>query len=114
MGAVTLVGGFLLSFQLAAEAVNFGALVGFMGVNLSVISHYFLKLSERRSTAFLWNLLLPAAGFLVCFYVFAHLSNTARIIGGVWCAMGAIHSSVLTRGFRRGLGTEFAERSVFH
>ena len=40
IGAVTLVGGFLLSFQVAAEAINFGALLGFMGVNLSVISHY--------------------------------------------------------------------------
>lgn len=104
MGAVTLVGGFLLSFQLAAEAINFGALLGFMGVNLSVISHYFLKQSDRRSAAFLRNFLLPAAGFLVCLYVFAHLSNTAKIIGGAWCLAGLVHAFVLTGGFQRELG----------
>jgi putrescine importer len=104
MGTVTLAGGFLLSFQLAAEAINFGALLGFMGVNLSVISHYFLKQSERRNAAFLWNFLLPAAGFLVCLYVFVHLSDTAKIIGGAWCVAGLFHAFVLTGGFRRELG----------
>lgn len=97
-------GGFLLSFQLAAEAINFGALLGFMGVNLSVISHYSLKQSRWRSTTFPWNFLLPAAGFPVCLYIFAHLSNTAKIIGGVWCVAGLVHAFVLTGGFQRELG----------
>lgn len=109
MGAVTLIGGFLLSFQLAAEAVNFGALIGFMGVNLSVISHYFLKLGQRRGAAFLYNLLLPAAGFLVCFYVFTNLSNIAKVIGAAWCVGGLIHACVLTGGFRREVGVTFPE-----
>jgi amino acid transporter len=105
MGVVTLVGGFLLSFQLAAEAINFGALLGFMAVNLSVISHYFLKRGERRGLAIVSNLLVPVAGFLVCFYIFVNLSHTAKVIGIVWCVAGLVHASVLTRGFRLKLAS---------
>ena len=105
MGVVTLAGGFLLSFQLAAEAINFGALIGFMAVNLSVISHYFLKRGERRGLAIFTNLLVPIAGFLVCFYIFGHLSNTAKVIGIVWCLVGLVHACILTRGFRLKLAS---------
>ncbi len=114
MGAVMLIGGFLLSFQLAAEAVNFGALIGFMGVNLSVISHYFLKRGQRRGAASFYNLLLPAAGFLVCFYVFTNLSNTAKVIGAAWCVGGLIHACVLTGGFRREVGVTFPETEALN
>jgi amino acid transporter len=100
MGVVTLVGGFLLSFQLAAEAINFGALIGFMAVNLSVFSHYFLKRGERRGLAIFSNLLIPVAGFLVCLYIFLNLSQTAKVIGIIWCLVGLVHACVLTRGFR--------------
>jgi putrescine importer len=105
MGVVTLIGGFLLSFQLAAEAVNFGALIGFMAANLSVISHYYLGGVRRRGVGVFSNLLVPAAGLLVCFYVFANLSGTAKIIGIVWCLAGLVHACVLTGGFRRGLAS---------
>ena len=111
MGAVTLIGGFLLSFQLAAEAINFGALIGFMGVNLSVIVYYFVKRGERDGRALASYLLMPAAGFAVCLYVFLNLSDVAKTIGVIWCAVGVIHSCVLTRGFRHRLTAEFAESS---
>src|SRR5260370_26263283 len=42
MGAVSLVGALFLHFQMAVELLNFGALVGFILVNLSVIRHYFI------------------------------------------------------------------------
>ncbi len=105
MGLVTLIGGYLLSFQLAAEAINFGALIGFMAVNLSVISHYFFKGVRRRGMGVFSNLLVPAAGFLVCFCVFANLSKTAKMIGIVWCLAGLVHLCVLTGGFRRGVAS---------
>jgi amino acid transporter len=105
MGVVTLVGGVLLSFQLAAEAINFGALIGFMAVNLSVFSHYFLRRGERRGLAILSNLLIPVAGFLVCLYIFLNLSKTAKVIGIIWCLVGLVHACVLTRGFRLKLAS---------
>jgi amino acid transporter len=113
MGLVTVAGGFLLSFQLAAEAVNFGALLGFMAVNMSVISHYFLRENRRRGGDLWRNLMLPAGGFLVCLYVFANLSPTAKIIGSVWCALGFGHAALLTRGFRRSVDKMLPAESSF-
>ena len=103
VGVASILGGFFLSFQLAAEAVNFGALLGFMCVNLSVIRHYFIRGKQRAGLAILRNLLLPGCGFLVCFYVFVNLSLTAKWIGSVWCGVGLIALLWLTRGFRRDL-----------
>ncbi|MGH9693999.1 MAG: amino acid permease, partial [Bryobacteraceae bacterium] len=100
VGVVAVVGGFFLSFQLAAEAVNFGALLGFMSVNLSVISHYFIRERERGPGALLHSFLLPAGGFLVCLYVFLNLSGTAKWVGLVWCGAGLILLTFLTSGFR--------------
>jgi amino acid transporter len=104
MGVVTLVGGFLLSFQLAAEAINFGALLGFMFVNLSVINHYFVRGRERAGYGLLRNLLLPAGGFLACLYVFVNLSAIAKLVGVGWCVFGLLYATLRTRGFRRPLG----------
>jgi amino acid transporter len=111
MGAVTLAGGFLLSFQLAAEAINFGALIGFMGVNLSVVFHHFRSGPRPSMASFVANVLLPGAGFLVCLLIFANLSTTAKTVGVVWCLAGAGHAAVLTRGFRRELSPRFSDGS---
>jgi amino acid transporter len=111
MGVVTVVGGFLLSFRLAAEAINFGAFFGFMCVNLSVISHYFMKRNQRRGVANFHNLVLPLTGFLVCFYIFVNLSGTAKLIGAAWSAAGVIYAARLTGGFRRRLSTLLPEDS---
>ena len=100
MGAITVLGGFFFSFQLAAEAINFGALLGFMCVNLSVISHYFIRGRQREGRQLLTNLLMPLGGFLVCLYVFINLSRTATVIGVIWCAAGILYVAIRARGFR--------------
>jgi amino acid transporter len=100
VGVVAVAGGFFLSFQLAAEAVNFGALLGFMAVNLSVISYYFIRARDRGPVALLQSFLLPAGGFLVCFYVFLSLSGIAKWVGLAWCAAGLSLLAFLTSGFR--------------
>ena len=109
LGIVSILGGFFFSFQLAAEAVNFGALIGFMCVNLSVMRHYYMREGLRGGSGLFGNLLLPLAGFLVCLYVFVNLSSTARWIGSVWCGVGLVSLVYLTRGFRRDLDTLIPE-----
>lgn len=103
VGVVAVLGGFFLSFQLAAEAVNFGALLGFMSVNLSVISHYFIRERQRGVGALIYSFLLPFGGFLVCSYIFLNLSVTAKWVGFVWCGVGLILLTFLTNGFRARL-----------
>jgi amino acid transporter len=100
MGAISLVGAVLVRFQLAVELINFGAFVGFILVNLSVIRHYFIRLRLRGGFAVLTNLLFPAAGALVCLYIWMSLTSKAKLVGFGWLGLGLIYLFVLTRGFR--------------
>ena len=61
MAAVTLVGSLLIHFELAVELLNFGAFVGFILVNLSVIRHYYFRRKLRAGLALLTNFDLSAA-----------------------------------------------------
>ena len=96
MGGLHLIGALILKYTEAAELVNFGAFIGFMAVNLCVIRHYWLGKRERR----LADLLLPALGFVVCLYIWLHLSRLAMGLGLLWMVIGVVYLLWLTRGFK--------------
>ena len=100
MAAFTLIGSLLMRFQLAVELLNFGAFVGFVLVNLSVIRHYYFRRRERAGLGVLTNLVFPLQGALVCLYVWMSLTNKAKAVGFIWLGLGVIYLAVLTRGFR--------------
>jgi len=100
MGAISLIGAMAVRFQLAAELLNFGAFVGFILVNLSVIRHYYIRLGERRGVYLFTNLLFPLTGALVCSYVWMSLTGKAKLVGFGWLLAGVLYLAVLTRGFR--------------
>jgi amino acid transporter len=101
MGFVSLVGSLVMRFQLVVELLNFGAFIGFILVNLSVIRHFYFRLHQRTGYAFFTNLLFPSAGTLVCTYVWFNLSFKARVAGFCWLGIGLVYLAVITRGFRR-------------
>jgi putrescine importer len=100
MGAVSLVGALAVRFQLAAELLNFGAFVGFILVNLSVVRHYYIRLGQRSGAHVFTNLLFPLTGALVCSYVWMNLTGKAKLVGFGWLFAGMLYLAVLTRGFR--------------
>jgi amino acid transporter len=100
MAGVSAVGAVLMRFQLAVELLNFGALAGFICVNLSVICHFYVRCRRRRGTGFLFNLLFPALGAVVCTYVWMSLTLKARLAGFAWLALGVVYLAGITRGFR--------------
>jgi len=100
MAAVTLIGSLVLRFELAVELLNFGAFVGFILVNLSVIRHYYFRRRLRTGLAVLTNLLFPLLGTLTCVYLWVNLSDKAKIVGFIWLGLGVIYLAGLTRGFR--------------
>jgi len=100
MGVFSLVGVVFLRFQMAVELLNFGAFAGFILVNLSVIRHYYVRLGRRHGWDLMTNLLFPAAGALVCLYIWLSLSSNAKIAGFCWLAVGALYLAAITRGFR--------------
>jgi amino acid transporter len=101
MGAISFVGALLISFQTVVEVVNFGAFVGFILVNLSVVAHYYVRLGQRSALGFWRNLVAPLAGGATCFYVWTSLSSRAMIAGFCWLAIGVVYCGVLTKGFRQ-------------
>lgn len=98
-GAVALAGAFLMSYQLGAELLNFGAFIAFMGVNAAALLHYYVRENEKK----LINLLPPAAGFLICFYIWLSLRTPAKVAGFIWLAIGIAYAAWKTGGFRRAI-----------
>ncbi len=99
IGAIALTGAFLLSYERGVELLNFGAFIAFMGVNAASFVHYFVRAPEKR----LVNLAVPLAGFLICLFIWLHLSTLAKIAGGAWLAVGIVYGAIRTRGFRASL-----------
>lgn len=107
VGALALAGAFAMSYQLGAELLNFGAFIGFMGVNLSALVRYWLR-AQHRATA---NLVPPVLGFLICFYLWLSLSSFAKIAGAVWLGVGLIAYTFLHANHRARLsGADDSDR----
>jgi amino acid transporter len=104
VGAIALVGAFVLDYNkqgydLGAQLLNFGALFGFMGVNLSAFLHYYVRGRDRR----LRHLVPPILGFLICLYLWASLAWITLIIGVSWLSAGVLYGAWRTDFFRRPL-----------
>jgi len=103
IGAIALAGAFTISYGFGAELLNFGALIGFMGVNLSSLVRYFWR-AERRTVM---SLVPPLFGFLICAYLWVSLSPHALVVGAVWLASGVAYGAWKTQGFKKPI--EFKE-----
>jgi amino acid transporter len=101
LGGFAAVAAFFINFQLAAELVNFGAFLGFMCVNLAVVSHFFIRSGMRRGGQVLNYLIAPVLGFLFCLYIWVSLRPIAMIVGFTWLGIGVAYAAILTNGFRK-------------
>ena len=99
VGVISLIGAFLLDFDLGAQMLNFGALIAFMGVNAAALMRYYV----RAKAKLLRNLIPPALGFAVCLLLWLNLSRTAQIAGSIWMATGIAYGAWKTRWFRGDL-----------
>ncbi len=103
VGALALAGALCMSYQLGAELLNFGAFIGFMGVNIAAIARYYLR-AEKKT---LLNLIPPLIGFVICAYIWWSLRPTAKLAGLAWLAAGFVYGAWKTKGFRHQV--QFAE-----
>ena len=99
VGGIALIGAFLITYDNGAELLNFGALIAFMGVNLAALVHYYVRGADRA----MGQLIPPILGFIICFFIWIHLSNLALVAGSIWMACGIAYGAVKTRGFRGDL-----------
>jgi putrescine importer len=102
VGAIALVGSFLLSYDLGLNMLNFGALIAFMGVNAAAFLRYYLRAEKKK----FWNLIPPVIGFIICFALWLNLSPQAMKLGGIWMAVGIAFGIWKTNWFRKPLSFE--------
>ncbi|WP_238325923.1 APC family permease [Bryobacter aggregatus] len=80
IGSTALVGSFVLSYQSGAELLNFGAFIGFMGVNLAAF---------KRSGSIPAKL-AALGGFLICAFLWWNLAIPSKLYGAGWLAVGIL------------------------
>lgn len=90
-----------MSLGVAISLINFGALTGFVLVNLCVVAHYFIKHKKRSGLDILRYLIAPLIGATVCFILWIGLDINSKILGFSWLAVGIVYLGILTGFFKK-------------
>ncbi|MDX6428922.1 MAG: putrescine importer [Streptosporangiaceae bacterium] len=100
VSAVSLIALFI-SLNNAVVMVNFGALIAFSMVNLSVIKHYLADQRRRSPLDLLRYGAVPLAGFALTVWLWTSLSGVTFKVGLIWMAAGFVYLLGLTRFLSR-------------
>lgn len=88
--------------EIATALINFGALIAFTFVNLSVISQFYFRERHCHTWRDKFNyLILPIMGALTVSVLWINLEKTSMLLGMVWAAVGILYMAIITRRFRR-------------
>jgi putrescine importer len=90
------------TLELIASVINFGALIAFTFVNLSVIAWFAVKQGRRRTPRDIFNyIVMPVLGTAMTAILWVNLDGIALVGGLIWTALGFLYLIWLTRGFKR-------------
>jgi len=103
LGILAFLGAQVLSYELTAEILNFGAFLGFMGVNAAVFGQYWIRKSPAYRRNFVTDAILPLLGFLFCAVIWWGLAIPAKTAGGIWLVVGLLVVGARTRWYREPL-----------
>lgn len=86
------------SLELISSMINFGALVAFTFVNLSVIAYFAVRRREYRTFKHITrNIALPLIGMALTGVLWSFLHKDGLIAGMVWTGLGLVYVYVLGR-----------------
>jgi amino acid transporter len=85
--------------ELLASLVNFGALVGFMLLHLSVL----VQFAKGEDTRWFVHKAVPLLGLTVVLAVFSGMQDVALKLGSAWLIVGIVYGLVLRRKGRMNL-----------
>ena len=100
IGLIAFLGAIVLNYERAAELINFGAFLAFMGVNAAALREFYLVPSARASRRLFADGVAPALGIIFCFAIWMSLATPAKVLGGAWFVLGIVYDAVKTRGFK--------------
>lgn len=84
----------------AVSLVSFGAITGFVLVNVSVFVYYIIRKKERSSGAVIKYGIMPGIGFVVSIILWINIETNAKLLGAAWLLIGVIYLAVKTKGFK--------------
>ncbi|MBK7710821.1 MAG: APC family permease [Bacteroidales bacterium] len=100
IGGLTVSISLIISYQGAAELLNFGAFLGFIGVNLAAFRQFYLLRPAGQKRNFFTDAVVPFIGFGVCFAIWISLPLPAKIVGMIWLLTGIVFLLIKTRGLK--------------
>ncbi|QCJ43878.1 APC family permease [Bacillus sp. S3] len=103
------------SLELISSFINFGALIAFTFVNLSVIAHFVFRLKRYKTAKDIFSyLIMPILGAGLTGVLWYNLQADALIGGIVWIVIGVIYMVFQTKFFKikiADLNIDDAERT---
>ncbi len=92
------------NLETATAFINFGSLIAFSFVNLSVIAHYAVKNKQVKTMKDIFNnIVLPLIGFSFVFVLWLNIEPTSFILGLSWAAIGTVYVLFITKVFKVNL-----------
>ena len=100
IGGLTVIISLIISYQGAAELLNFGAFLGFIGVNLAAFRQFYLLRPPGQKRNLFSDAVVPFLGFGVCFAIWISLPSPAKIVGIIWLLTGITFLLIKTKGLK--------------
>jgi putrescine importer len=101
------------SLDLVASVINFGALIAFTFVNLSVIAHFVFQKKRYKTPREIFSyIIMPAIGAALTGILWSFLSEDALVGGLVWLAVGIVYTAFMTGFFRNPIPDMEAEEDA--
>ncbi|MEI2828055.1 MAG: hypothetical protein V9F04_17845 [Dermatophilaceae bacterium] len=102
-----------LNLDFVAALINFGALMAFTFVNLTVIVYFaWRKKLVRTPREIFTNVVLPALGVVATLILWANLSPDSFRYGLMWMIAGIVVMLALTRFWTRPLRVQLVEEDM--
>jgi len=105
IGALSFGGAELLNYvgsayQHAGELLNFGAFLAFIGVNFACFWQFSVHRPAGQPLRVVRDAVLPLLGFAACAVIWWKLPHLAKVVGGIWFAIGILYVGYKTNWFR--------------
>ena len=101
-----------LTLDFVASLINFGALIAFTFVNLTVIVYFAYRKRQIHSPReILRNIVLPGIGVMLTVLLWLYLSAESTRYGLIWFGIGIIVLLWMTRFFRRPMTVNLGEET---
>lgn len=94
--------GVVLTLENVIDYINFGALIAFSFVNISVFAWFAVRQGRRKTPSDIVKfVVLPLVGVGLTLILWVNLSETALVGGLSWAGLGLIYLAIITKGFKK-------------